>query len=99
MDFRQIINALRYLDRSGYGWETAGREASCSGGVIDSQSIKAPHAAIRGYDAGKKIVGRKRHIAVDTDGRLLLVRLTPGNISDRAGGQMILDAIRKRWSW
>ena len=45
-----------------------GREASPSAAVIDSHSIKAPHAKTRGYDAGKKIVGRKRHIAADTDG-------------------------------
>ena len=53
----------------------------------------------RGYDAGKKIVGRKRHMAVDTDGRLLMVNLTTADISDSAGAQAILDAIRKRWPW
>jgi len=53
----------------------------------------------RSYDAGKKIVGRKRHIAVDTDGRLLAVNLTTADISDSAGAQPILDAIRKRWPW
>jgi len=79
--------------------EQAGREASPSAAVIDSQSVKAPHAETRGYDAGKKIVGRKRHIAVDTDGRLLMVHLTPADISDSAGAQAILDAIRKRWPW
>ena len=81
------------------GPERQGREASPSGGVIDSQSIKAPAAKKRGYDAGKKIVGRKRHIAVDTDGRLLMVNLTTADISDSAGAQAILDAIRKRWPW
>jgi hypothetical protein len=56
--------------------------------VIDSQSVKAPASgAQRGYDAGKKIVGRKRHIAVDTDGRLLMINLTPADISDSAGAQ------------
>jgi hypothetical protein len=50
-------------------------------GVIDSQSLKAPAAKKRGYDAGKKIVGRKRHIAVDTDGRLLMVNLTTARTS------------------
>jgi hypothetical protein len=60
-------------------------------GWIDSQSVKAPQAKTRGYDAGKKIVGRKRHIAVDTDGRLLMVNLTPADISDSAGAQMILS--------
>ncbi len=44
-------------------------------------------------------MGRKRHIAVDTDGRLLMVNLTTTDISDRAGAQTILDGIRKRWPW
>ena len=79
--------------------ERAGREASPSAAVIDSQSVKAPQAKTRGYDAGKKIVGRKRHIAVDTDGRLLMVNLTTADISDSAGAQAILDAMRKRWPW
>ena len=59
----------------------------------------APHTAERGYDGAKKTVGRKRHVAVDTDERLLMVNLTPANISDSAGAQVILDAIRKRWPW
>lgn len=77
-----------------------GREASPSGGVVDSQTVKAPApGAQRGFDAGKKTVERKRHIAVDTDGRLLLFNLTSADISDSAGAQMILDAVRKRWPW
>ena len=79
--------------------ERAGRAASPTAAVIDSQTVKAPGAAARGYDAGKRVVGRKRHIAVDTDGRLLMVNLTPADISDSAGAQMILDAIRRRWPW
>jgi putative transposase len=64
------------------------------------QSIgESPGARQRGYDAGKKIVGRKRHVAVDSDGRLLMVNLTTADISDSAGAQMILDAIRQRWPW
>ncbi len=77
--------------------ERAGREASPSAGVVDSHSVKAPAAKKRGYDAGKTTNGRKRHIAVDTDGRLLMVSLTTANISDSAGAQKILDAMRKRW--
>jgi transposase len=61
--------------------------------------VKAPAAQQRGFDAGKKVTGRKRHVAVDTDGRLLMVNITPGDISDSAGAQMILDAVRKRWPW
>ena len=54
------------------------------GRYLDSQTIKAPApGAQRSFDAGKKIVGRKRHIAVDTDGRLLMVNLTSADISDR----------------
>jgi transposase len=92
--FQTIHDVALMLDR-----ERAGREASPSGGVLDSQSVKAPMAERRGYDAAKKVVGRKRHIAVDTDGRLLVVNLTPADISDSAGAQRILDAIRKRWPW
>jgi transposase len=137
VDFREVINAVRYLVRSGCGWrmlpihfgawqtvygwfrelarrflfqtihdielmldrERQGRQQSPSAAVIDSQSVKAPSAEERGFDAAKKIVGRKRHIAVDTDGRLLMVKLTPADISDSAGAQTILDGIRKRWPW
>src|SRR6202167_55655 len=102
--FQTIHDVALMLDR-----ERVGREASPTGGVVDSQSVKAPEAKTRGYDAGKKIVGRKRHIAVDTDGRLLMVNLTPADMSDSAGAQMILDGrdgaalvldtIRKRFPW
>src|SRR6202030_161681 len=92
--FQTIHDLALMVDR-----EKAGREASPSAAVIDSQSVKAPHAETRGYDAGKKIVGRQRHVAVDTDGRLLMVNLTTADISDSAGAQMILDAIRERWPW
>jgi transposase len=93
--FRTIHDIAVMIDR-----ERAGREASPSAGIIDSQTVKAPAAGgTRGYDAAKETVGRKRHIAVDTDGRLLMVNLTKANISDSAGAQTILDAIRKRWPW
>ena len=138
VDLREVLNAIRYMTRSGGGWrmlpkdfppwqtvywwfrrfvrlmlfrtihdvalmmdrERSGREASPEGGVLDSQTVKAcAQGAERGFDGGKKTVGRKRHVAVDTDGRLLMVNLTPADISDSAGARVVLDAIRKRWPW
>jgi putative transposase len=92
--FRTIHDVALMIDR-----ERSGRAAGPTAGVIDSQSVKAPRAKKLGYDAAKKIAGRKRHIAVDTDGRLLMVNLTSADISDSAGAQAVLDAIRKRWPW
>jgi len=92
--FQTIHDVELMLDR-----EQTGREASPTAGVIDSQSIEAPHAKTICYDAEKKVIGRKRHSAVDTDGCLLMVNLAPADISDSVGAQMILDAICKRWPW
>jgi transposase len=92
--FRLIHDIALMLDR-----EQCGRAAQPTAGVLDSQSVKAPGAAQRGYDAGKKVVGRKRHIAVDTDGRLLMVNLTPADISDAAGAEQVLAAVKQRWPW
>lgn len=89
--FETVHDVALMIDR-----ERAGREASPTAGVIDSQSVKAPAAPARGFDAGKKISGRKRHITVDTDGRLLMVNLTTAEFADSAGAQAVLDAIRKR---
>ena len=138
VDLREILNALRYMVRSGCEWRMlpihfppwqtvywwfrrllrlflfrtihdvvlmidrvrAGRAAQPSAAIIDSQTIKAPAAhGSRGFDGAKKMVGRKRHIAVDTDGRLLMVNLTTANIADSTGAQAVLEALRKRWPW
>jgi transposase len=137
VDLREMLNAIRYMARSGGGWrmlpkdfgpwqtvywwfrrfvrrrlfqtihdvsvmldrERVGREASPTAGVVDRQTIKAPHGNTRGDDAAKKTVGRKRHVAVDTDGRRLMVNLTTADVSDSAGAQLILDGVRKQWPW
>ncbi|WP_144259506.1 IS5 family transposase [Methylocystis sp. ATCC 49242] len=75
--------------------EAAGREASPTAAVIDSQSVKGAEkggvASIRnGYDAGKKIKGKKRHILVDTIGLLLHALVHPADIQDRDGGVLVL---------
>ena len=54
--------------------EKAGREPSPSAGIIDSQSVKTTSGGIRGFDAGKKVKGRKRHIVTDTALHLIRVK-------------------------
>ncbi len=72
----------------------AGRKPKPTAGIMDSQSVKSSEcSAERGYDAGKKINGRKRHVVVDTMGLLLLVLVRPANIQDRDGAKELLAAV------
>ncbi len=66
----------------------SGRSTEPSAAIIDSQSVTTVEAGSGGcgYDAGKKIKGRKRHLAVDTDGNLLVAQVHPANIQDRDRG-------------
>ena len=77
--------------------EQMGREASPTACVIDSQSVKSAekggHADPHGYDAGKKIKGKKRHILVDTAGLLLHAIVHPADIQDRDGGVLVMSSM------
>jgi putative transposase len=129
--FRELLNAVFYLVRTGCQWRNLpkdfapwrtvyhyfrlwkrnglwnqihthlrehlrlveGRKRQPSAGIIDSQSVKSTETSDeRGYDAGKKVNGRKRHILVDTIGLVLRVMVLPANIQDRDGAKQLLAA-------
>jgi transposase len=76
----------------------AGRKVAPTAAIIDSQLVRAAEQVARssrGYDAGKKVNGRKRHIAVDTTGLLLTVLVTAASVQDRDAAKPLLRNLRK----
>ena len=142
---RDIVDAIRYVDRTGCQWPALpadflpwqtvyyyfrkwnrdstltrihdglrtrlrlaqGRAADPTAAAADSQSVRAAETVARtsrGYDAGKNVNGRKRHIVVDTTGLLLVVLVTAANVQDRDAARLLLwtvqacfPSIRKLW--
>jgi hypothetical protein len=76
----------------------AGREASPSAAIVDSQTVKATQApAPRAYDGGKKITGLKRHVMVASEARVLFIGCSEANLHDSKGAAALLKASRGHW--
>jgi putative transposase len=93
--FERMAHALAMADR-----ERAGRDASPTAAVVDAQAARSGGVGVagrRGFDAAKRIVGRKRHALVDTDGRLLLAAVSPADLHDSHGGIALLRTSRRPW--
>jgi putative transposase len=74
--------------------QEAGREQEPSAAIMDSQSVKTTErGGVHGYDGGKKINGRKRHLLVDTTGLVLQAKVHAANICDQDGAKLLLEAI------
>lgn len=87
--WQRMHDALRAKVR-----QKAGRHKHPTAGSIDAQSVKtSASAGIKGFDAGKKIQGRKRHILVDTLGLLMAVVVTAACVQDRDGAKLLLQSL------
>jgi len=136
VNMREVINALRYLSRTGCQWRmlphdlppwekvyyyfsqwrndgtwerinrelrmevrvSAGKDPEPSAAILDSQSVKSTEMGkARGYDAGKKVNGIKRHLLVDTLGLVLTVMVLTADIQDRDGARLLLEKVKGRF--
>jgi putative transposase len=92
---RRLNDRLRIMVR-----HVAGKRGRPTAAILDSQSVKsAAHGGDVGYDAAKRIKGRKRHILVDTLGLLISAVVSPASIPERAGGLHLLRGCAKALHW
>jgi transposase len=95
---RDIVDGIRYLVKEGIQWRAMPADFPRWRIIYDYASGWEESGATegsRGYDAGRKINGRKRHIAVDTIGLLLTVLITAAGVQDRDGAKPLLWKLRK----
>jgi transposase len=91
-----VINGLlRTLVRA-----EEGKRSRPTAAILDSQSVKSdPHGGEVGYDAAKRIKGRKRHLLVDTLGLVLGAKVSPASMAERAGAQALLEDPLRTFAW
>jgi len=79
--------------------EIAGKNEEPTAGIIDSQSVKSTLVSSedKGFDAGKKVKGIKRHIIVDTMGLILAVVIQSASVQDRDGAISVIDKLKENW--
>jgi transposase len=88
---QRLVERLRGRLRAGVG-----RDVQPTAAIVDSQTVKGADtvgAATRGFDSGKRINGRKRHLAVDVEGFLLAVVVTAADVGDRMGAKLLVIAL------
>jgi putative transposase len=93
--FERMAHALTMADR-----EQVGRGTSPSAAAVDAQAVRSGSVGVagrRGYDAARRVVGRKWHALVDTDGRLLLAAVSPADLHDSHGGVALLRISHRAW--
>ncbi len=93
--WESLNDRLRALVRAQYG-----KRCHPTAAILDSQSVKSDgHGGTVGYDAGKKIKGRKRHLLVDTLGLVLGVAVTSAKVPEREGAQVLLTRVLCWFTW